>query len=972
MSGATLVAFDIETAPDEGWRHEPKAALDPHKAHIVGMSFTVAEGSAVYVPFACIGEQMAALWQWLEEALFTSPAVTKIAHNLAFESAFLYHRGIVLREPVYDTIAAAQMTLKSKTQFRGLGDSGLKGLVKHLFDIDLPSFEEVTWGRFFDELDIGDPATINYACADADYTLRLYHRFNVWFDRYLPRHRWIVEHIESPTAVYCGIMKHNGLLVDAALMEEKGDEAGRELDRLRQEIAFIIGDVPIGANASTSAFKRYLYNDLGLPVQKTTAKMQRGQSLAGGESLDDEALVLLSEWCAEHRPELVPLFRLVQEYRRWGKIQSTYITGYARYVNPATGRIHADLLPLATETGRFAARNPNLQNMPRASADDVGVRNFFVVPEGCMLLSLDFSQIELRVGAFYCRDAKMLETYRTGGDIHDATATVIFGRSKHSKEQRTIAKNVNFGTFYGLFPRGLQRTLKLKAGLNLALEQCERIIANLKAGYPALADWQDKVKYQAERVHYVETWLGRRRYLPGITSTDWGKKSFAQRCALNTPIQGTAGEDWEAALQRNDKGLIANTIFNIRLVLENDPHLQGITYNMLADAMEFCGPAPWKRPNFNFWRDADDAQLESYLEENYFGFSQAKLKTAVTKVVDDRSYHPVREFLDALPPWDGIPRVERLLPDTFGAEDSAYVRAVTRKVLCAAVMRVNRPGIKFDSMLVLNGPQGIGKSTLIARLGGPWFCDNINITDTSDKSAPEKLLGHWILEFSELAGMRKVDIEKLKAFISRQDDKYRAAYARAVTSHPRQCVFLGSTNSEHGFLRDVTGNRRFWPVKTPGVGARPSWALTQEDVRQIWAETLLFVANGEALYLDKALNREAQAQQRAAMEADDREGMVRDYLETPLPEDWTDMDLAARREFLNPGNALAPAYGVLRRETVSNMEIWCECFGNRREALLPRDSHAICAMMERLGWQRTAERASQPLYGLQRIYRRRD
>jgi len=550
LAGAEAVSFDFETAPDEGWRHDPKAALDPHKAHIVGISFSIAEGSAVYVPFACIGAvagQMAAFWAWLEAALFANPAVIKIAHNLAFESAFLYAQGIVLREPVYDTIAAAQMTLKSNTAFRGLGDIGLKSLAKTLFGVELPSFEEVTWGRFFDELDIGDPATVNYACADADYTLRLYHRFNAWFDRYLPRHRWIVEHIESPTAVYCGIMKHNGLLVDRERMEQRAAEAGRELERLRGEIAFMIGDVNIGANASTSAFKRYLYKDLGLPVPKTTAKYQ--------EAVDDEALVLLAEYCAEQRPDLVPLFRLVQEYRRWGKIRSTYIDGYARYVNPATGRIHADLLPLATETGRFAARSPNLQNMPRSSADDVGVRNFFIAAPGNVLLSLDFSQIELRVGAFYCRDEKMLETYRTGGDIHDATATVIFGPGQHGKEQRTIAKNVNFGTFYGLFPRGLQRTLKFKAGQDVALEQCERIIANLKAGYPALARWQEETKAQAERTRYVETWLGRRRYLPGITSTDWGKKSFAQRCALNTPIQGTAADMLKLAVGRILAGL---------------------------------------------------------------------------------------------------------------------------------------------------------------------------------------------------------------------------------------------------------------------------------------------------------------------------------------------------------------------------------------------------------------------------------
>jgi DNA polymerase-1 len=187
----------------------------------------------------------------------------------------------------------------------------------------------------------------------------------------------------------------------------------------------------------------------------------------------------------------VPLFKLVQDYRRQGKIKSTYIDGYKQYINTATGRIHPELLPLTTETGRFACRKPNLQNMPRAGADDVGVRNFFISPEGKVLLSLDFSQIELRVGAFYCRDEKMLETYRTGGDIHDQTATVIYGEGKHNKEQRTIAKNVNFGTFFGLFPRGLQRTLKFKAGLDKPLDYCEKVIYNIKCGYPRLAKWQE-------------------------------------------------------------------------------------------------------------------------------------------------------------------------------------------------------------------------------------------------------------------------------------------------------------------------------------------------------------------------------------------------------------------------------------------------------------------------------------------------
>jgi len=593
LSGASLVAFDFETAPAEPYRAEERAALDPHKAHIAGVSFSTAEGDGIYVPIAHkVGTNAdpAAVMALLAE-FAADPGVIKIAHHLSFESAFLYARGIVIQPPVYDTIAAAQMTLKSASSFRGLADSGLKTLVPELFSAERPSFEEVTKGWLFDDLDLAAPETVRYACADSDYTLRLYHLFNSWFDRYLPKHRFMVERVESPTAVYVGLMKYNGLLADSVQMEAKGLEAEEKLAQLREDIAFIIGDVHIGANASTSAFKKYLYEDLDLPVLKTTAKYQ--------EAADDEALILLAEWCEQNRPDLVPLFRLVQDYRRWGKVKSTYIDGYAQHINAATGRIHADLFPLGTETGRFAARRPNLQNMPRSGADDIGVRNFFVAPEGKVLLSLDFSQIELRVGAFYCRDERMLETYRVGGDIHDQTATVIYGAGTHDKEQRTIAKNVNFGTFFGLYPRGLQRTLKFKAGLSDTLEQCEKIIQNLKAGYPALARWQDETKARAGARKYTETWLGRRRYLPGITSTDWGKRSFAERCALNTPIQGTAADILKLALGRIIAGLLQRPWLR-PLLQVHDELLFELPTEQLSEATAFIKACMEARPFEDF------------------------------------------------------------------------------------------------------------------------------------------------------------------------------------------------------------------------------------------------------------------------------------------------------------------------------------------------------------------------------------
>ena len=558
IGDSRLVVFDFETAPDAPYREEEKAALDPAKAHIVGCSFSVKEGTGIYVPVAhLVGANIdhAAFFAFLA-AFLTDRSLIKIAHNIAFESSFAYASDIVIQAPVYDTICASQMSLKSIYAFRKLNESGLKRLAEELFGEPLPTFSSVTDGKHFDELDAQDEETVRYGSADSDFALRLYHKFNTWFDRFLPKHRHIVEEIESPTAVYLGIMKKNGIPVDIPLMQDRKAEAEAEMERIRKEIAFMIGDVNIGANCSTQAFKNYLYQDLGLPILKTTETNR--------EAADDMTMTLLKEWCDANRPELSRLFSLVQEYRKWGKIKSTYIDGYLKHLNPVTGCIHPDLFALSTDTGRMNCRNPNAQNMPRKTNDPIGVRNFIKAPEGSLILSLDFSQIELRVGAFYCRDERMLDTYRRNGDIHAATTSVIFGVSyeeaqdKHSdnyKEHRTIAKNVNFGTFYGLFPRGLQKTLKFKAGVEKSVSECEEILFNLKHGYKGLTAWQEETKAEAARRMYSETWLGRRRYLPGIASENWGQKSFAERCALNTPIQGTAADILKLAITRILAGL---------------------------------------------------------------------------------------------------------------------------------------------------------------------------------------------------------------------------------------------------------------------------------------------------------------------------------------------------------------------------------------------------------------------------------
>ena len=427
-------------------------------------------------------------------------------------------------------------------------------------------------------------------------------------------------------------------------------------------------------------------------------------------------------------------------------------------------------------------------------------------------------------------------------------------------------------------------------------------------------------------------------------------------------------EDWETRLEIEKTGNIKNTLRNLTLILEHDENLKAIVFNQLADSMEIKGEVPWKHPT-KYWRDADDAQLISYIDSRYGNFSARNYDIAVTKVADDRSYHPIREMFESLPDWDKIPRVETVLIDYLGAQDNPYVRAVTRKALCAAYMRVYHPGIKFDHITVLNGSQGIGKSTLIAKLGMSWFSDSLTLSDMNDKTAAEKLQGFWIHEIGEMAGMKKADLEKVKAFVSRQDDKYRASFGRRVTPHPRQCIFFGTTNSENGYLRDITGNRRFWNVRVSGKGQFKPWDLSEDIVAQIWAEVKEIAAKGERLYLDADLEEYAKQEQRDAMEQDEREGVVREYLDMLLPDTWDDMDIYRRRDYVRDREDPTRPAGVHQRERVSNIEIWCECFGKNKEDMKPSDSYALSAIMTKIGgWEKSGSSVRLPIYGKQRIY----
>ena len=412
----------------------------------------------------------------------------------------------------------------------------------------------------------------------------------------------------------------------------------------------------------------------------------------------------------------------------------------------------------------------------------------------------------------------------------------------------------------------------------------------------------------------------------------------------------------EADLERTDKGLLKATIHNVTVLLRMDEAFDGVHTNLMADTIDIVAELPWGKRS-GIWTDSDDVQLRAYLEK-FTQFPRQTVMDGLQKVADDRAVHPVRKYLEDLPEWDGQERLDTLLIDYLGAEDSEYVRQVTRKTLCAAVRRILVPGCKFDTILVLNGPQGIGKSTLIQRLGGEWFNDSLSLSDAGSKIGAEKLQGYWILEIGELAGMRKTDIETLRGFISRQDDVYRAAYARRVTHHKRQCIFVGTTNAgEKGYLRDLQGNRRFWDVRCEGSdGLREPWDLDGPEVAQIWAEAKYRLDTGEELILRGDVLREAEERQRQAQESDPREGQVQEYLDTLLPEDWYDRTVQQRVDWLNSdfdGREDHP--GVMPRDRVCNAEIWVECFHRPAGQMEAKDSYAIAAIMKKMpGWRRAS------------------
>lgn len=436
---------------------------------------------------------------------------------------------------------------------------------------------------------------------------------------------------------------------------------------------------------------------------------------------------------------------------------------------------------------------------------------------------------------------------------------------------------------------------------------------------------------------------------------------FAQ-AETGEDLEEVSDIEWMSELEVDSRGKYLPNAANIIKAFKNDRRLKGaFTYNAF-DKRVYINRAAWRElPEPEPMRNADHAGVRLLLDTTLGISSKEKVRDVLLVEAELNSSHPPKQYLDALV-WDGVERLDSLFIDYYGADDTEYIRAVSRKFLTAAVARIYSPGCKFDYVLTLIGPEGKGKSTLGAVLGGAWFSDTF--MGVEGKESFEQLQGAWILEIGELAGLSKSKVATVKHFISKQVDMFRPAFGEGVEQFPRSCIFYATTNEE-AFLKGSTGNRRFWPVVTHTERAKKS-AFTElaQDRDQLFAEAKHRYANGETLFLPTHIEDAARKVQSSHGERDDRQGLIEAYLKRALPANWDTLDSFERGIFLEGTDE-----GETLRSRVCVAEIWCECLGQPREKMNRYNTREINDILRVLpNWTQTKELKTFSLYGRQRHY----
>lgn len=428
--------------------------------------------------------------------------------------------------------------------------------------------------------------------------------------------------------------------------------------------------------------------------------------------------------------------------------------------------------------------------------------------------------------------------------------------------------------------------------------------------------------------------------------------------------------DWVAEMQMDErrKNYLASP-YNFGLIVRNDPRLKGCTMRDIFQGRDrVVKDLPWREKDLDpYWNNTDDNGLIEYVSKHYQLTGKTALLDANDIATSQIHCHPVREYIQSLT-WDGTKRLDTLLIDYLGVEDTELVRAMTRKHFTAAVARIMRPGIKYDYILTLIGPEGIGKSSLIRYMGRQWFDDSLCTIE--GKEGMEQIRGKWLIEIGELTNYKKSTSEAYKAFISKQEDSYRPAYGRKVEIYPRQCVFFATTN-EKAFLKGDTGNRRFWAVECTGLNTKNVWDDLPGEVDQIWAEAYEGYKAGEPLYLSAELEHQARKQQEEHNEvtADERSGVIVAFIQRRLPASWEDLTRQQRQDFFRNGSNIDPNEPSIQREKICAIEVLNECFQDRLDEKVRYRTKEINQILRSMPGLTPIDRQYDSCYGRQWRFR---
>ncbi|MFA5016520.1 MAG: DNA polymerase I [Methylobacter sp.] len=522
LEKAELFAFDTETT-----------SLDYSKAQIVGVSFAVTPGKAAYVPLAHdypgVPDQLDRS-EILEKLrpLLENPHKAKLGQNLKYDTHVLANHGIALRGIAHDTMLESYVLNSTATKHN------MDDLAKEYLGVETIHYEDVAGKGAkqigFQEVSIDQAAP--YAAEDADITLQLHQVLNAKLAQH-PRLLELYSDMEVPLISVLARIENNGVLIDAAMLAQQSLELSSQIISLEQHAHDLAGQTfNLG---SPKQIQEILYDQQKLPVLKKTPK---------GQPSTEESV--LQELALDY-----PLPKLILEYRSLSKLKSTYTDKLPQQIDGQTGRIHTSYHQAIAATGRLSSSDPNLQNIPIRSEEGRKIRQAFIAPEGKKIVAADYSQIELRIMAHLSADAGLLKAFSEGQDVHRATAAEVFGVAPEqvTTDLRRSAKAINFGLIYGMSSFGLAQQL------GLSRSQAQSYIDLYFARYPGVKNYMDRIREQAREQGYIETLFGRRLYLPEINSRNAARRQYAERTAINAPMQGTAADIIKRAMIATDQWL---------------------------------------------------------------------------------------------------------------------------------------------------------------------------------------------------------------------------------------------------------------------------------------------------------------------------------------------------------------------------------------------------------------------------------